>query len=87
MKDNGVGIKIENQGKIFKLFGSVRDGNNVKGIGLGLVISRMIVKKFQGDIKFNSKEKKGTVFCFKFLLEKMQDDHVESATFFGNQSE
>ena len=52
----------------------MRDENNIKGIGLGLVISRMIVKKFRGDIQFKSKENKGSVFCFKFLLDEIKND-------------
>lgn len=40
--DNGIGIKEENQPKLFKLFGSIKDEKrkiNMNGIGLGLVIS------------------------------------------------
>ena len=47
--DNGRGIKVKNQDKLFKLFGSVKDTKkniNTKGIGLGLVISKLIVTKF-----------------------------------------
>ena len=61
--DTGIGIKEEDRGKIFQLFGSVKDKNkNTNGIGLGLVISRMIVNKFNGKIDFKSEYKKGTKF-------------------------
>lgn len=43
VKDNGIGIKKEDQGKIFRLFGSIKDkANNINtdGIGIGLVISK-----------------------------------------------
>ena len=59
--------------KIFKLFSSIKDEKrkiNVNGIGLGLVISRMIVGKFQGEINFNSTYKQGSTFFFTF-------EHVE----------
>ena len=36
------------------------------GIGLGLVISRMIVDKFNGKIDFQSTFKKGSTFFFTF---------------------
>ena len=55
--DQGKGIKKEDKGKIFKLFSSIKDEKrkiNIKGIGLGLVISRMIVEKFGGNIDFVS---------------------------------
>ena len=44
--DNGYGIKEKNKDKLFKLFGSIKDekkGINMQGIGLGLVISKLIV--------------------------------------------
>jgi signal transduction histidine kinase len=47
VKDTGIGIKEENQGNLFKMFGSIKDEKNkvnMKGIGLGLVISKMIVE-------------------------------------------
>ena len=42
------------------MFGSIKDEKkkiNTKGIGLGLVISQKIVKKFDGEIDFYSKYK------------------------------
>ena len=64
-----MGIEDENQNKLFKLFGSIKDEKkkvNTKGIGLGLVISKLIVKKFNGCIDFISKFKKGSTFFFSF---------------------
>ena len=55
--DTGIGIKEQDQSKIFTLFSSMRDKTreiNMQGIGLGLVISQMIVKKFNGQIDFIS---------------------------------
>ena len=57
VKDQGKGIKKQDKGKLFKLFSSIKDEKkkiNIKGIGLGLVISRMIVEKFNGTIDFIS---------------------------------
>lgn len=47
---------------------------NVSGIGLGLVISELIVKKFNGDIGFTSKEGEGSCFTFTFKLRKAAAD-------------
>ena len=56
--DSGCGIKKKNQDKLFKMFGSIKDQKkkiNTNGIGLGLVISKLIVTKFGGIIDFFSK--------------------------------
>ena len=45
------------------LFGSIKDEKkqlNTIGIGLGLVISKMIVNKFDGVIGFDSKFNEGS---------------------------
>lgn len=58
VQDNGLGIKEEDKPNIFKQFSSFKDpkrGINTKGIGLGLVICKMIVEKFNGRIGFRSK--------------------------------
>lgn len=55
--DTGLGIKNEDQKKLFTLFGSIKDEKrkiNTKGIGLGLVICKMIVQKFGGEIDYKS---------------------------------
>ena len=55
VEDNGLGIKEQDQGRIFQMFGTIKSEKvNTGGIGLGLVISKMIVEKFEGSIKFKS---------------------------------
>jgi len=61
--DSGVGIKRRDKSKLFKLGTSKV---STEGIGIGLVISSLIVKKFGGTIEFASKHKKGTCFQFSF---------------------
>lgn len=53
------------------MYGAIKDtskGVNVHGIGLGLVICKKIVEKFEGQINFFSKFNKGTTFFFTFKL-------------------
>ena len=70
VSDNGIGIKKADKKKLFKLYGSIKSKNiNQKGIGLGLVISKMIIEKFDGVINFISKWKKGTSFFFTIEVE------------------
>lgn len=46
VKDSGIGIKEEDQDKLFKMFGFLDSTKelNTKGIGLGLHISKMMVE-------------------------------------------
>lgn len=66
IKDNGVGIPSSDQKYIFQKF--FRSGNALRhkteGSGLGLYITRSIIKKFGGKIKFKSEEGKGSTFWF-----------------------
>jgi signal transduction histidine kinase len=47
--DTGIGIKQEDQSKLFKLFGFINNENkqlNKNGIGLGLMIAKQIVNQY-----------------------------------------
>ena len=46
---------------------------NTNGIGLGLMISKMIVSSFDGILDFASEYKKGSIFFFTFTTEKIYD--------------
>ena len=64
------------------MFGSVKDSKrkfNTQGIGLGLVISKMIVEKFGGEISFKSKYKHGTQFMFSFEIDDVPSQLVHSS--------
>jgi len=67
IKDNGIGIPITYQNKIFEKFFRVPSGNvhNVKGYGLGLSYVFNIVNKFKGDISVKSEVNKGSTFIIK----------------------
>ena len=74
--DTGIGIREEDKTKLFKMFGSIKDEEkrlNLKGIGLGLVISKLIVGKFEGYIDFISKFEHGSTFFYTFAIDLSND--------------
>jgi len=70
VKDEGIGISIENQRSIFEPF-SQADGTISRkygGTGLGLAISLNIVKMLGSEIKLISRENEGSLFYFDLDL-------------------
>ncbi len=66
VKDNGIGIKPEDQKKIFQKFFRSDDekAREAPGTGLGLNITRGLVELQGGKIWFESEYRKGTTFHF-----------------------
>lgn len=63
VSDNGPGINVEHQAKIFDMF--YRGTERSKGSGLGLYIVKETIAKMNGSIKVESVEGQGTSFFVK----------------------
>ena len=70
VKDEGIGIDKNYQGKIFERFYRV-EGKSEKtfpGFGIGLFIASEIIKRHKGNIGVQSKPGKGSRFYFSLPL-------------------
>ncbi len=85
IKDEGIGISIENQAKLFrfdKMF-STLGTRGEKGTGLGLPLVKQIIEKHSGQIWFYSVENEGSDFHFTLpsasstilLIEERKEDY------------
>ncbi|MFZ4440970.1 MAG: sensor histidine kinase, partial [Syntrophales bacterium] len=61
VEDNGVGIALAHQNKIFELFHRLAPSKS-KGEGLGLAIVRQVVGRLEGEVRVESKPGEGSRF-------------------------
>ncbi|HXV83612.1 MAG TPA: ATP-binding protein, partial [Candidatus Binatia bacterium] len=68
--DTGIGIAVEQQGRLFQPFVQADSlaGREHEGTGLGLVITKRLVEMLGGEISFESALNKGSLFRIKIPL-------------------
>ena len=81
VKDSGIGIRRDKLDKIFSAFSQAEDFTTRRfgGTGLGLVISKQLVKLMDGKIGVESEEGKGTTFWFTTIFSVAGRDAVALA--------
>ncbi len=62
VRDHGIGILSEDQGRIFDRFERAASVRHYGGLGLGLYIARQIVVAHEGSIRVASEQGQGTMF-------------------------
>lgn len=70
VKDYGIGIPQEQQAQVFERYfrGANASANNYGGLGMGLYISRYIIRRHHGSISVESEQGKGSTFTFTLPL-------------------
>ncbi len=64
VEDNGIGIDIKHQERVFQLFQRLHSQDEYAGAGLGLAICKKIVHRLGGNIWFDSTPGEKTTFFF-----------------------
>jgi signal transduction histidine kinase/CheY-like chemotaxis protein/HAMP domain-containing protein len=79
IKDTGIGIPIEKQKQIFEAFQQAEGSIHRKygGTGLGLTISRELVKRLNGELQLESVEGKGSIFTL-YIPEESSFDNTSN---------
>ncbi|MDR3349994.1 MAG: hypothetical protein LBO03_10460 [Acidaminococcales bacterium] len=81
VKDNGIGIRKEDQERIFEAFEQADSSysREYEGTGLGLPLCRYLVEMHGGEIYLNSQEGVGTEVIFTIPLNKNSKDGQDAA--------
>lgn len=77
VKDSGIGMSPETLSRIFRPFERLTSATNVDGVGLGLSITKGIVRLLGGEIDVTSNVGQGTTFRVTLPL-SITDEPVES---------
>ncbi len=78
VKDNGVGMSEEYLPHVFDAFTRADDeySSQTQGTGLGMAITRNIVRMMNGDIKVESTLGEGTTFTVTLFLKLADTEHI-----------
>ena len=72
--DTGIGMDKETLGRVFRPFERAAQEINSEGFGLGLFITKALVKVLDGNIDVESRPGKGTIFRLTFPLPETTED-------------
>ncbi len=72
--DNGMGIKLADQEKVFQLFTRSDEANEYEGTGVGLSIVKKIMEKHDGRIWIEPNQETGSIFHVTFKKPTAQQE-------------
>ncbi len=77
VQDNGIGIKVEDQAKVFEPFRQIKNPTQGRpvGTGIGLTITKRIIDFHHGRIWVDSEPGQGTIFAFELPANPAASGH------------
>jgi two-component system sensor histidine kinase BarA len=81
VEDTGIGISRHDRKKLFNAFSQVDDAlnRNYQGTGLGLVISKELVRLMNGDLTLKSVVGQGSTFCVSLRMNQLSQKFALTA--------
>lgn len=89
VSDSGVGIKLEDIDKLFRLFGRLKCSteDQISGLGVGLALSRSLIELHDGSIAVQSDGPgKGSCFTVRIPLNRSPARSVDQAQAISTRS-
>lgn len=80
VEDSGVGIPEQELSKIFAMYYQVKSGKDnlhAVGTGIGLAVSKQLIKKMDGDISVSSEEGFGSTFTVTLRVPLASSDDIK----------
>ena len=80
VEDSGVGIPEQELSKIFAMYYQVKSGKDnlhAVGTGIGLAVSKQLIKKMDGDISVSSEEGFGSTFTVTLRVPLASSDEIK----------
>jgi signal transduction histidine kinase len=77
VRDEGVGISDCDQGLIFERFHSSRRAKPNGGFGVGLWVTRQLVRAMRGEIIVSSRRGAGSAFTVRLPLRPVSAEHAD----------
>lgn len=87
IRDQGAGIKEEEQGRVFERFYRSEDVKEQPGFGIGLYLTREVLSKEGGYVKINSRQGEGTeIALYLSRYGSLAESSFYRSSYFSNKS-
>ena len=84
VRDNGIGIELQYQEQIFRIFQRLHTDRDYEGTGIGLAIVQKTANKLGGSVRLESEPGKGSTFTLRLPREATEVEKGADSVFPGD---